>query len=455
MAENGAPPTKRPRYNLRGISAETSRRQPNRYMLRSIAREIPVEHVELVEPKRKKHKKLLTLNSDCLLKIFEHMKLNDVCNVAQTCTSLYNLAKYHFRLRYKHLDFAQLIDEGALLTDDVKTLLRIFGDQIRSLNISRDLFTDAENAVSSKLLLLVNQYCRHIVKDLTLDGFDIDPNVIGSISSLFDGLESLSFTDCYMYDVNWCPSNNLKVLKLNAIGASWLEWWSTDLSKLEELYLNDLDIFEDSLNNLLNSTRVLKRCSIVKCYDISTEIFRCLPAMKDLEDFEFQMNLRTHNEERFRRNLMHLSSIKKLKSLKLNCNRMSVLPLLQQFVQDGIGIEYLELADGIFDGDTAICIGQLKAVKVLRLNNMINFVESHISPMTKKLHLLEEFHLKTDSKISQFRIKEILRESSSLTSLKVDVLNFTLHVDTYKFILSIVKSRIERKQLQASVDIFK
>lgn len=124
MSESGAPPAKRMRYNLRSsvrsqanVTNETT--EPNArkrakkttvtvaanrpvatasnnsaYRLRSNGK-IDGNDVQFIDalPRKRKKKNLLALNPDCLLKLFEYMNVVDLCNMAETCTSLFNYAK--------------------------------------------------------------------------------------------------------------------------------------------------------------------------------------------------------------------------------------------------------------------------------------------------------------------------------------------------------------------------
>lgn len=463
MAENGAPPRKRMRYNLRtsddsnsSSSTTTRSHRSTRYMLRSTTRanDGKVEHVELIELKRKRRKNLMALHSDCLLKIFEYMKVADLCNMAEVCESMYNLARYFFRLKYKRFDVALLFEEDGVHIDKLERLLRIFGDQISSLNISREMFANIEHTdISYKILSLVNRYCRHITKELTLEGFaDIMQDGWDVMAPLFSTLETLILEDCTMDHVDWCAMDNLQVLHLDGVVAYWEhETLPSNLQKLQELHLNDLEMYENSLTALLLTAPALKRISIVRCWEISTSTFGVISELKSLEEFEFQINRRNHSEEVFQRHLIQLTTLKNLKVLKLNCNKMSVLPLLQGFITKGIALEHLELSDGTFDLDIAKGIAMLKAIKVLKLNGMNGFAEGYISTMTEGLKHLEELHIKTDTKLSQFRTKEIVREANRLSVLKIDIPNFSLNVDTYRSMLTTLQKRIEQKQLQITI----
>lgn len=464
------PPVKRMRYNLRssarlksnvttgetndkhGANGTVASNRPaivprhSTYRLRSCGKINSSETVEL--PRKRKKPSLLTLNPDCLLKLFDYLDLVDLCSMAETCTSLFNYAKYHFRLKHKNFDFASMYNGDLLDVGNATQLLRIFGDQIRTLKVSRDFFKDNAvhypntDTVSNQLLRSVADYCQQIVKVLALDGINFAPGMlVDHLSALCNSLEMLSLDQCTMYDVAWCNMQNLKVLKLTEVEGFEAYFWRVKFNKLEVVELERLDIDVENLTNFIHSVPNIKRLSIVKCGYITTAIFGAIKLLKNLEELEFQLNRPNRSEEVHQRDLMHLTELKKLKVLKLHCNKKSVRQLIDGICEKKISLEQLELAHGLVDIATVEAITKLKTVKVLKLNNMIEFADYLMSPIAKKMNQLEEFHIKTEANITQFRIKEIVRSANRLTCLKIDANDFSLKTDTYNAILSVVKNR--------------
>lgn len=124
--------------------------------------------------------------------------------------------------------------------------------------------------------------------------------------------------------------------------------------------------------------------------------------LEKLEEFQFQLNRRTVSEQRFQRDVMHLTALKNLKVLKLNCNNWQVGKLIDEFVQKKMALEFLELADGLLDLDAAAAIAKLNTLNVLKLNCM-NIVHQSlaISLLATGLSELEEFHIATNSWLFQ------------------------------------------------------
>lgn len=93
----------------------------------------------------------------------------------------------------------------------------------------------------------------------------------------------------------------------------------------------------------------------------------------------------------------------------------------------------------------------IKTIRTLKLNELDGFHEGHISVMTKGLTHLEELNIKMDAKMSQHRMKEIVREANRLSILKIDIPDFIIRVDTYKSMLTSLQNRIEHNNLHITI----
>lgn len=391
---------------------------------------------------------LLTLNHDCLLRVFDFTKLGDLCRIAKTCTALRDLAKYQFRLKYRNFDFAYLIDDGFVDLQMAGSVFSIFGEEISSLNLSIDLFVPQTNT-SAKLLLLANTYCK--VKELTLDGLNQVPlYVVQSLRTMFKSVETLRIDSCsiqldsYMYD--W---KNLKTLTLKEFNCQWSEFLGKKFGSLEKVeFMCMIGLHTEHLIDFLNRNQGLKSLSIIHCGQVSSEIFGAVAELTNLEEFEFQQN---EFDEGVGYDAMCLSSLKKLKVLKLSCDRSSVATFLKRFKSNDMPIEHLELAGGRIDDDAAEAIATLKTVKVLKLNEMTGIIDAHILSIVKGLHLLEELVIKTRANILQRTVKKIVCQANRLTCFKIDIPNFTLGSDTYQEMLTVVQKREEPSQLELTI----
>lgn len=431
------PRSKRRRYNLRSnarrrqqMFGSTSQRAKN-----SIAmNEIQVQ----VDPKRKQPKRpnLMMLNADCMLKIFEFVSPIDLCSIAEVNDWLHHLANYFFRLKFKRFDFNSYIQNGPISIDAAKKLFKMFGNEMCSLNMSREQFRKDEfNSVA--LLMLANDYCKSTVKELTLSGFNIFQCALET--PLFASIERITLIDCFMCSNYLCSLNNLKVLKIHSVDGSWDFYENTSFPCLEEVAFEKVNIFDEELSDFLLANSTIKRLSIAGCSNISSSIFNTIERCTQLEELEFQMNYRF--DVQFQQNSMKLTSLKHLNVLKLDCTRMSVAELFKTFALQAVPIEHLELFNGLFDFGTAMAVAELTSIRILKFNQMIAFSGIFVQFIVDKLKDIKELHIETEATISEFRIKKIVDEAIHMKCLKIDATNCTIGEDSYQTILATVQRR--------------
>lgn len=478
MAENEAPPAKRMRHN----SKSSVQLEPNvtpSVAKCKIASNQPVTvadcssthesqcHVKINEqesqsmepspPPKRENPNLLTINPEDLLKMLNDMKLPDIFSFAESCSKLYHIAKQHFRLKHQNFDFASTFDGDLLDVANATKFFRIFGDQIHTLKMSGDFFNDNYDVCTKSLQLIANN-SQQIVKVLALDGFDFRPGkVMDCLTTLFSTIETLTLDQCSVDNVTWCDMNKLKVLKLNNVDGLDSQFCKIKLVKLEAIEFNHVDFDSEDLMELIRSMATtktaakIKRLSIVKCCNVTTEIFGDIKRLRNLREFEFQLNQASRLEDSYRDDLMHLLSLKKLKVLKLNCDYADVRQLINGFCEKQIAIEHLELAHGLLDDATVEAISHLNTIKVLKFNDMIKFSDHLLMPIAKGLNQLEELHIKTAENISEFRITEIIRAAKRLTGLNIDAKHFDLSTGIQCTIFTAVQSRTAENQLTITI----
>lgn len=281
MAEIEPPPAKKMCYNSRGSNqlkshvmnaSNGSFNVPHQsvYRLRSGGK-INESEIQFIEPPRKRMKpSLLILNPDCLLKLFEYINLVELHSMAETCTTLNTYAKYYFRLKHKNFDFTSMFSGDLLDVDKASTFLNIFGNEIHTLNVSRDLFKNggkrnySEDVISTILLQLIANNCRLNLKILTLDGIYFESTIMANyLATLLNSIESLSLDRCYMYDVDWCDMKNLQVLKLHDVEGFCPNFQQVKFDKLEVVEFHHLVIEMESLKKFILSAPTIKRLSNV------------------------------------------------------------------------------------------------------------------------------------------------------------------------------------------------
>lgn len=454
MSDEEESQAKRKRYGLREIKPNKVPVQ-TRYLLRSRARkgEIEVEPIkhDKSKPKRKRRlriQKLMDLNHDCILEIFRHTDIKTLSNVAKTCERLNDLARYHFRVKHHRMNLVSLFEHGAIRnpTQVIRKLLQNFGDLITSLCVSGNVLTRSPN-MSNNVILFIHKYCCSL-KELIFEDFDLEENSINVFQMILKPIEFLSFDNCFLNGLeDLSHMNEIKSLKIHNTDCIL----HGNFIKLETLDLANLDFLPNrTLENFLNSNKTIKSFSAVECMELSSTVFGAIGQLKQLEELQFQQN-RSRSETDFKNDLQHLTDLKMLKTIKLNCNGISVSQMLEEFVKKRIAIEHLELVNGQMDDATYKNISALKSIKILKMSKMIELAFHHVSGFGKELTQLEQLHLKTSVKITQYDIKRMLPYAERLSCLKIDTPNFAVDQNIYDEMLSIIQKREGSAKLEITI----
>lgn len=462
MAAAGPPPEKRMRYNLRSVnqsSAPEEQAEPSRYMLRSKTNLDSVTYDSIELPRKRKvpfqrrnqrnlGKNLTDLNSDCLLKIIEYLNPMDLCNVAQTSKRFRDLAQYHFYRKHRNFSCFSILNDGIIHLDMFKRLLRVFGHHIRSLAIPQYVFVN-EEGIAAELLEVIARYCRESLKLLWMDGFVMNSNLIKLMKPVFNRIEAIEFSNCGIYH-NENPMQNVKLMKLieTEMNHQFLASKFPKLIELQLIYLDDTQ--NATVIDFVKSNPGVEKLSIVECYGVSTAVFEAIGQLKGLRELEFQQHY-SRPEEIFRTDLNNLSALTELKVLKLNCAKHSVSQLLETFVTNGVHLEHLELANGPMDTPTFESILKLNSLTALKFNEMADITNSRIYAFAQKLKLLREFAIKSYGNIGLFGFNAMVRDINSLSSLKIDIPDFQMNLETYQGMLNAVQKREERNRLEITI----
>lgn len=469
MSDVGPPPAKRSRIEANLVengtnkmvssqnSAATSTRQ-TRYMLRSKYNSEQMEHIELPEPKRKSRgriEKLMDLSGDCLLLIFKEMDPKTLSHVADTCDRLRDLAKYHFRVKYSHFDFESFDNAGRYGTDrleDAEKLFRIFGDQIVSLTINRYVFIQSRT-ISNDILRFVKRYCYQL-KTLKLYNFHMRNISAYIIGPLLNRIEDLAIFNGEMIDCNPGPMINLKQLQIDDTNCdSWSDVLWKNFPKLEDVTIKYSDYLNnDSIIQFINMNPLLKRLSITACYNTTSTFFKAIGKLEHLQEFEYKYG-GNYSEYAYQSDLMHLSNLKNLKKLKLDCLRLvSPFRLIEKFIENGITLSHLTLMSGVFKENLYNNIAKMTTLKVLKVIDAGHLDEIHILSLAKNLKQLETLHIvDTQTKLSQHGITTLVREASQLKKLELEIREFILTQPIYFEILGIIQKREEINKLELTI----
>lgn len=103
------------------------------------------------------------LNNECWFEIFNHLTLNELCNVAKVCDGIKLAAQKYFEVMYTSLNLDWLIDdEGEKFTlQQAKRLLQCFGNFISKLIVNTKQLQEADQV--EQLLELIGKHCAGIL----------------------------------------------------------------------------------------------------------------------------------------------------------------------------------------------------------------------------------------------------------------------------------------------------
>lgn len=459
MFNDGSPVAKRTRQSLRA-AASSNENQPSTsagpigYELRTL------RQVKNREPKRKniRNKKLMDLNNDCLLAIIKKMDLETLCNVVDTCDRLANLVKYYFGWKYTTLDFDSLelsnTDEFVSY-ETVEKVFRNFGVQLVSVSIDYISF-DADNNNPNNVLLLMVQYCVHL-KSLILKDYTINRDLANNLKPFLNKIENLELHYCTLLDCDLGPMVNLKKLKVNDADSDlWSDTLWKHFPKLEEAqFIDSPNLSNEAIIQFINLNPQLKRLAIIRCYPVSTAVYRAISTLENLEKFKSDVSGGTLDFDLVRNvemDLMHLLSLKKLKVLTLDCLGFSVARFLEKFITTGISIRHLTLSYGDERNDDLFkTINKLNTLKTLRLNQVGNLNEEYILGFATNLKQLRQLHIKTDATLTRHGLKQIIHAANQLKVLKICSPNFIFTQKMYLEILDIIKRRKEYIKLMITI----
>lgn len=410
-------------------------------------------------------RKIMTLNDDCLMELFDSMKPMDFAHFALTCVRLNKLAKRYIQAKYK-IRFAPNFnmiasDQTVRIKEDVfQAFLCIFGNDIVTLTIHNNIFDESYDEFKKldEIERSIQKYCH--LKELTF--IDFEPCRL--TEQFYYDLESLTLQNCSTKKC-WASMRNLKTLKLNTLvfrqypaefekyspkSCAIFDFYSCFFA-LEELQLFDVNIGNSVASRLIDSTNFqLKRLSIVNCRCISRDIFIDVGKAISLEEFEYKKKQMKREKTKYtiERCFTALMSLKNLKALKLFCHETRMSTFISDLVQNGITLDHLEL--GLCSFKTK-AIAKMSTIKILKLNEMVGLNESHIVNIAKQLKSLEELQVKTKETISPNGIEEVVRAANRLQRLKIDAPDVEIDVVTYQTLLDIIQKREINNNLELTI----
>ncbi|XP_031623089.1 uncharacterized protein LOC116340636 [Contarinia nasturtii] len=359
------------------------------------------KNIEIARSEQQQTKNLMDLNDECLLKIFRYLKRSgDLGKVEKVCKRFAEFAEYAFVLDNGG---ARMGYSGNYGYEHTEKMLRIIGRHISSLSIWDFHYG---RKTWNKILLLVQEYCAKL-KKLQIKGF-IDRSLFSQLKPLFKRLEKLSLHCGSLRSSDLDIMNNLKALNVSAGVDMLLRGFSPiKLTKMQEMSFHDASKIDDaSMIHIIKLTTNLKKLSISGANNLTTAVFDAIGQLKELEELEF-LNPYMKTSENFQDDLMHLTSLCKLKILKFNCAKQTLYPLLEGLSTNGFALIELELHNGSPNDRVFESICKIKTLKKLNLFYMNGLKDEHILEIAKELKLLSDIFIRISPSLSQLGLRSL------------------------------------------------
>lgn len=411
-----------------------------------------LHHIEVMDKKTS----FLSMNSDCIDKIFEWLELNDICSMSETCKQLKILTSDYFQRKYKnklsrgmHIIAVKGIIELRPNERYVKSFSRCFDSVI--VNVDARVCTNI-NLSKTDLPLFIRENCGEYMSSIRFQTMFLSQTFGNSIMSVLKNVETVVFSDCdiegtYHQILKYCP--NLKYLTVEEMYGNKIEQLLLEtFPKLEHfdcVYYGRVSI-TDNLKIFLRKHQNLKRLTwcfhdrIVESTH-SDKTIECIEMMvenvKNLEElflsFDGKYNLASICDK-----LKILSDNENFKRLELDFRftkpgyEVSGVMLEQGQLTTLKSLLGLHLCDFLCYGNNFLpTLSTLKDLRILQLDSVSSIRRLNNIPLDG-LSSLQELHIGTlmDVKFIQkficqvknLKIISVLRREFSIAKLDLPML---------------------------------
>lgn len=417
--------------------------------------EVANEHQDETNQKssstKKQQLKLSDLNVDCFLKIMDNLSFDDLYNISNTCHDLRHSAQDVFRSKYTNFDMDKLFCQYDYVK--VSNILRNFGGQMTGLKI---FLSEIDTLNQMKWLLNRIEVCCLNLKKLALWACDVEKSdeILNRFPLCLNKLEELRLYDfnMKMFDLNMPELKVLDITQSFIVPKNYpnLEEISITISTMDFHYFipNFSKLTCDVLPQFIQLNPHLKSISIADNYwmyrpDLSFYEAIGQNIMENLTSFELKIACK-NEQEYFDIAMSHLAKVKSLEVIKLYCGGCSVTNLLDDFNKNDTKINYLDLNNVIITGNA---LNQMKHVKHVKLDNVINWNDTQINEMVAELpSQLIELQFTTQHNLNATGIMNLLRRSIDLDCLIIDSPSFIIDTNVYNEIVSIIQNRSKNKK---------
>lgn len=392
------------------------------------------------------HKSLLDLDDMVLLKIVNHLRLNDVISLGETCKRFANLTHHHLRKRCTTVRWSKHNRHSMRLSES-DIIFRNIGEHIRSIDL--EMWNEIE---FRKILVTLGNEC-NFLQSLSLHSIRMTSNdrIIGlreqRVSLMFARLEQFTLKECSW--TGWCP----------------LELFLDGNSTLEQLTLIDCCPQNENVYKLsLKAFRSLRELHLIQCRGLltSAELQRCFECNKivnlsltnfttelfvphlisQLGDYVESLTIDCYNESIDSNQMQKLKRLKKLRIL--SSNRNNVDKLISRL---GIGIEELEVVGILITEPFMEHLESFHRLRHLSFERCSNAISDEFFKMIPKILPNLQHLTYTYGTIRDCDIVHMFRLMPKLKYLSLFGCN-PLISDTYMSIVDILMKDLRRPKLK-------
>lgn len=429
---------------------------------------------------------ILDLNDDCLLEVFQHLKLNDLLSAGDVCHRFRENSQRHFASLkcWAHLipvyGSKENWQSNAERFLHNSKLLRLFGASIKSLTLTGIADVPIKFECDGRIINLLKRFPCEKVLALELAGFNLTDELVHTLQPLLSGLQTLKLTWMDWCDFfwkmlpTWSPElrdleikmqfrkNNPVPVMTPLLKQSFTKLQSISFQGVHYTRFTNIEVF-------LKSNPQIKRIKFISCYRLDDSIFQYLakhvPGIESICIQEIGLKPTSEN------NLKYIRGLRCLKSFEFGGIMASLIPSLALSILNEINVETITVerlrlnfrVNRPFNGIEQLIeiISGMKTLKTLWIGNVNGLSASHLINICKNLPQLSELclHLNEIS-LSADNLLKLLRNADKLESLyyyewhssiDVDKSSF-IDVQTYNAIVKIVKQRREKLHLQIELD---
>lgn len=389
---------------------------------------------------------LLRLNDECLRKLFVHLDVETLCEMANVCKRFRKIAEQIFAQEHK-----EFVIKG--FDCKISTLRRVlckFGHLMTSI----DAF-EAHFATHTFDAAPIAKYCPTNLEKLSLQNAKID---CALFKPLFSRLKELNVNAC---DFNGnatdlfksCSKLENMYFESNEHSCNFV---AQKYPKLARLIFDSNFCSATAFYALLPLNPQLKQLHIMTMAD-DTYISYAVEYTKNLERLKIQPGFMSSTPEiQTRKVFLQLAKLKKLKKLSLDAGYETygklLAPLIDAFVKGKVALDELDVGDFVIGSKEIKSITKLNTLEVLWLDTVEGATVQDLVSLTTNLPQLKNlrlyFRYRSSAPMTFDGLMKMVKAAKQLEYLiLVGIRNLKIKQKEFAALLKAVQSRGAEKRL--------